>query len=282
MPSIENEEQAQFWEGMAPTWIEIEERIESTAAEPGRLTISALSPEPGERILDLGCGTGGTTVTLARMVEPGGTAVGADISAEMLVRARERATESGVSNVDFVHADVQSQDFGDAGFDAAFSRFGVMFYADPVTAFGNVRRSLRSPGRLAFACWQQVFANEWMLVPGMAVMTAIGTPPPMPAEGEPGPFSLADPGRVKSVLEEAGFGGVNVAAHNDTLTVPGNELAGYAAISLRVGAAREALKDADEGTRRRALESVEAALQERLSDGEVKLSRGYLVVTARA
>jgi SAM-dependent methyltransferase len=280
MASIKNKEQADFWDGMAPTWIEIEERIEGTAAEPGRMAMNALDPRPGNRVLDLGCGTGGTTVALAQLVGPDGTAVGADIAPEMLVRARQRAAEAGVKNVEFVHADVQAEDFGEGSFDAAFSRFGVMFYTDPVTAFGNVRRSLRSGGRLAFVCWQQVFANEWMMVPGMAVMSVMGTPPPMPAEGEPGPFSLSDPERVKSVLGSAGFRDIGIAPHNDLLAIPEGELAGYAATSLMVGAAREALKDAEEETRRRAHESVEAALRERLADGQARLSRGYLVVTA--
>lgn len=279
---IANEEQAEFWEGMAATWIEIEERIESTAAEPGRRAFGALNPRPGERILDVGCGTGGTTVAIARMVEPGGQVVGADIASEMLVRARQRADEAGMSNIEFVHADVQTEDFGETRFDAAFSRFGVMFYAEPVLAFANVRRSLRHGGRLAFACWQHIFANEWMLVPGMAVMTATGTPPPMPAEGEPGPFSLADPERVNSVLRDAGFSEVVIAPYNDTLVVPEDEVSRYAATSLRVGAARDALKDADEETRQRAAESVDAALRERLAGGEVRLTRGYLIVSASA
>jgi SAM-dependent methyltransferase len=280
MPSITNREQADFWDGMAPTWIEIEERIESTAAVAGTDAMTALHPQPGEQILDLGCGTGGTTVAIARMVHPGGAVVGADISPEMLVRARQRAADAGLQNLEFVHADVQAADFGDGRFDGAFSRFGVMFFSDPVTAFANVRRSLRSGGRLAFACWQHVFANEWMLVPGMAVMEATGTPPPMPAEGEPGPFSLSDPERVKSLLGQAGFENVNITAHNDVLEIPAEEVGRYAATSVMVGAAREALREADDQTRRRAVESVEAALKEREDGGRVPLTRGYLVVTA--
>ena len=280
MPNIANEEQAQFWEGMAPTWIEIEERIETIAEQPGRAAMDALKPRAGDDLVDLGCGTGGTTVALAGMVEPGGTVVGADISSEMLVRARQRAEEMGASNTQFVHADVQTEDFGQARFDGAFSRFGVMFYRDPLKAFGNVRSSLRSGGRLSFVCWQQIFANEWMMVPGMAVMSVTGTPPPVPAEGEPGPFSLSDPGHTRSLLERAGFRDVKAEHHNDLVVMAAGELAKFAATSLRTGAAREALKDADGATLSKAAEAVEAALRERLSGGEVRLTRGYLVVTA--
>jgi SAM-dependent methyltransferase len=282
MPNIDNEEQAEFWEGMAATWIDIEERIENTAAEPGRAAMQALDPKAGQRILDLGCGTGGTTLALAGMVVPGGSVVGADIASEMLARARERAEEQRVSNVQFVHADVQAEDFGSGSFDGAFSRFGVMFYAEPVKAFGNVHTSLRARGRLCFACWQPIFANEWMLVPGMAVMAVTGTPPPMPAEGEPGPFSLSDPERVKAVLEQSGFDQVSVAAHNDWIVLPESEVGRYAATSVRIGAAREALKDADEATVAGAVEAVEKSLRERASGGEIRLTRGYLVVSASA
>ena len=282
MPKIVNEEQAAFWEGMAPIWIDIEERIEGTASVPGRAAMEALGVRPGEKILDLGCGTGGTTITLARMVEPGGSVVGADISSEMLVRARQRAEESGTSNVEFVHADVESEDFGDRYFDAGFSRFGVMFYGDPVKAFGNVHASLRPGARLSFVCWQQIFANEWIMVPGMAVMSATGAAPPMPVAGEPGPFSLSDPEHVQSVLERAGYRDVVVAAHNDWVVLPESEIARYASTSLLVGAAREALKEADGATRAKAAVAVEGALREKLSDGEVRLTRGYLVVTASA
>ncbi|HEX4863790.1 MAG TPA: class I SAM-dependent methyltransferase [Acidimicrobiales bacterium] len=280
MPKIVNEDQAEFWEGMAPTWIDIEERIEGTASEPGLAAMEALAPQPGEKILDLGCGTGGTSITLARMVGPDGSVVGADISSEMLARARQRAQESETKNVQFVHADVQTEDFGESSFDAAFSRFGVMFYTDPVTAFGNIRTSLRPAARLSFVCWQQIFANEWMLVPGMAVMSVTGTPPPMPAPGEPGPFSLSDPKHVQSLLELAGYRDVDVAAYNDLVVLPQGEIARYAATSLLVGAAREALKEANDATRANARDAVEAALTEKISDGDVRLSRGYLVVTA--
>ena len=282
MPKIVNEEQAAFWEGMAPIWIDIEERIEGTASEPGQAAMKALRPQPGEKVLDLGCGTGGTSITLAGMVEPGGSVVGADISAEMLVRARQRAQGSGTANVEFVHADVESEDFGERTFDAGFSRFGVMFYSDPIKAFGNVRASLRPGARLSFVCWQQIFANEWMMVPGMAVMSVTGTPPPMPAEGEPGPFSLSDPKHVQAVLERAGYRDVEVAPYNDWVVLPQSEIARYAGTSLLVGAAREALKEADDATRAKAAEAVAGALREKLSDGEVRLTRGYLVVTASA
>jgi len=170
---------------------------------------------PGQKVVDLGCGSGTTTLELAARVGPGGEVAGVDISAEMLARGRERAARAGTGNIEFVHADVQVHDLGEARFDAAYLRFGVMFFADPAAAFANVRRALRPGAALSFVCWQSVFDNEWMLIPGAAVASVTGSLPPMPGPGEPGPFSLADPGRVRAVLEAAGFGSVAVEPHGD-------------------------------------------------------------------
>jgi SAM-dependent methyltransferase len=277
-----NTEQAEFWASMAPTWVEMDDQLERTAGTPGRMAMDCLDLRPGQRVVDLGCGTGPTTVELSSRVGPDGSIVGLDIAEGMLDRARGRAAASGVTNVTFVHADVEAHDLGSGEFDAAFSRFGVMFYSDPIAAFRSIRKGLKPEGRLSFVCWQDVFANEWMLVPGMAVMSVTGTPPPVPEPGAPGPFSLCDADRVRSILDVAGFKRVDVSSHNDVLTASVGELPDYAALSLRVGAAREALEDADEATRQKAYGSVVDALHEKVLDGVLRLTRGYLVVTALA
>ena len=177
---------------------------------------------------------------------------------------------------------MQADDLGEAVFDAAFSRCGVMFFAEPIAAFANVRRALRPGGLLSFVCWQNVFENEWMLVPGMAVASVTGSVPPLPAPGEPGPFSLADPDHVQAVLTGAGFDRIDVMPHNDAVVRAEDRIADIARISTRVGAARDALRDADDGTRRRAVEAVESALRERAEDGYVRASRAVWLVTAQA
>jgi len=277
---IVNIDQAEFWASIAPTWVELDDRLEIAAGEPGRKVMNRLNLQPGQRVLDLGCGTGAATIELARRVGEDGSVLGVDIAAEMLVRARERAADEGVSNVTFMQADVQSHDLGTDAFDRAFSRFGVMFYADPVVAFSNIGKALKPGGILGFVCWQDVMANEWMLVPGMAVMSVTGSVPPMPEPGEPGPFSLSDMGRVKELLRAARFSEIEVIPHNDVISIPATELPDYAGVALRVGAAREALKEADADTIARALESVISALGEKVDDGELRLTRGILVVTA--
>jgi SAM-dependent methyltransferase len=280
--SFANSEQAEFWSEVAPIWIELEDRLEEIGGPPGVLAMDLLALRPGQAVLDIGCGGGRTTVELASRVGPGGEVLGVDIAAELLARARERAEHLGVHNVAFVHADVQTHELGTARFDAAYSRFGVMFFSDPVTAFANVRGALRPGGTVSFVCWQSVFDNEWMLVPGAAVASVTGTLPPMPEPDQPGPFSFADPDRVRSVLAEAGFDQVVVTPHNDAVVSSEDRIPEIVATTMRIGAVREALRDADDDTRARAYGAIEDALRARVHDGEVRASRGVLVVTAQA
>jgi SAM-dependent methyltransferase len=277
-----NVEQAEFWSQLAPTWLELEDQLEEVGGPPGELAMDRLGLVPGQRVIDLGCGSGRTTLELAARVGPGGGVAGVDISVEMLAWGRGRAARLGAGNVEFVHADVQVHDLGAARFDAAYSRFGVMFFADPVAAFANIRKALRPGGVLSFVCWQSVFDNEWMLIPGAAVAEVTGSLPPMPGPGEPGPFSLADPGRVRAVLDAAGFGSVAVEPHADRVVIVEGQIPEVALASVRVGGVREALRDADGHTRQRALAAIEEALRARVQDGEVRASRGVLLVTGSA
>ena len=276
-----NAEQAAFWSQLAPTWLELEDQLEQVSGPPGRLAMDLLGLAPGQRVVDLGCGSGGTTLELASRVGAEGGVLGVDIADEMLERGRERATQLGVTTVEFLNADVQVEDLGTARFDAAYSRFGVMFFDDPIAAFTNVRRALRPEGLLSFVCWQSVFDNEWMLIPGVAVASVTGSLPPMPGPGEPGPFSLADPDRVRSVLGAAGFAAVDVVPHADELVIAEVDIPEIALSRARVGAAREALRDADDQTRQLAVAAIEDAFRARVSDGQVRTSRGVLVVVAR-
>ncbi len=277
-----NIEQAEFWSRLAPAWLELEDQLEEVGGLPGQLAMDRLELRSGQRVVDLGCGSGRTTLELAARVGRGGEVVGVDISAEMLARGRERAARLGTGNIAFLHADVQVHDLGEARFDAAYSRFGVMFFADPVAAFANVRRALRPGGALSFVCWQSVFDNEWALIPGAAVASVTGSVPPMPGPEEPGPFSLADPGRVRAVLDAAGFYSVAIAPHADQVVISEDRIPEVALTSTRVGGVREALRNTDDQTRERALAAIEEALRARVQDGEVRACRGVLLVTGSA
>jgi SAM-dependent methyltransferase len=277
-----NDQQAEFWSTLAPTWIEIEDQLEQVSGRPGQMAMDRLDLQAGQTVVDLGCGTGRTTLELARRVAPGGRAIGVDIAAEMLIRGRDHAAEAGIGNAEFLHMDVQTGDLGEGRFDAAFSRFGVMFYADPVAAFAGVRRTLRRGGRLAFVCWQPITANDWMMVPGMAAVSATGTMPPMPGPDEPGPFSLSDPNRVRSILGSAGFSDIDIQPHADFIATAEDRIPEVAALAMRVGAVRELVKEVGEETRDRVRAAIEEALRSRVENGEARASRGVFVVTAAA
>ena len=171
-------------------WAEVREPLELQLAPLGRRALEALALHPGESVLDIGCGGGETALDLARAVAPGGTVLGVDVSAAVLAFAQRAA--KWCERVRFVQADAQVFPFEPASFDAAFSRFGVMFFADPTAAFVNIRRSLRPNGRLAFVCWRALEENPLDILPLRAASAHL---PPRPAHDPeaPGPFAFANP-----------------------------------------------------------------------------------------
>lgn len=210
-----NEEQSEFWETLAPDWLASTDHTEMVSGSFGTAAMDRLALQSGQRVLDIGCGSGSTTLELARRVGSEGAAIGIDIAPAMIAAASQIAATASTTNATFLACDAQVEPLGDASFDAAFSRFGVMFFADPSAAFANIRRSLRPNGVFAFACWENIFANEWMFVPSSAVIAVTGTLPPMPGPDEPGPFAFADSARVDALLErlEDGVMRLSVAAH---------------------------------------------------------------------
>ena len=203
----DNAAMARMWNGPSgDNWIRFDEHHNRGLRPWGEAVLAAAVPAAGERVLDVGCGTGWTTRAAARATGDG-RALGVDISEMLVQRARSTAAAEGVANVAFAVADAQDHPFDPGGFDVAISRFGVMFFADAVAAFANVARALAPGGRLAFACWQELRHNHWILVPFGAMTAVVGTPEP-PPPGAPGPWSLADPDRVRSVLGAAGFSDV--------------------------------------------------------------------------
>jgi SAM-dependent methyltransferase len=279
---IANEKAAAFWATAAPAWLDLEWHYEETLGEPGRWAMERLQLSPGASVVDLGCGSGRTTLELARRVGSSGNVVGVDITSELLENGQALARERGVSNVSFVRADIQVADLGSRVFDRAYSRMGVMFFKDPVAAFTVVRRALRDGGRLSFACFQSPSENEWLRVPTMAGFDSLGVSPPRPDPERPDNFSFADVERVRSILAAAGFGAVDIEARNDFVVMPEEQIAKNAAARTRVGVIAELLRDMDaSGERRTQVEGdIERALRARVVDGEVRLSRGILLVAA--
>ncbi len=194
-------EQAAFWNGPGgQVWLASYERIDRSVAGFGETALAAAKAQLGEQVLDIGCGTGVTTRALAQAVGPKGHVLGADI-AEVLVQA---ARAQRVDNATFVVGDAATHPFESAAYDLVFSRFGVMFFGDPVAAFRNLQRALKPSGRLVFICWRTPAENPWGLVPLRAAAAHL-PPIPRPGPEDPGQYSFGDRARVERILKESGF-----------------------------------------------------------------------------
>lgn len=230
--STANAAQVAYWNDAAGrTWADLQDRIDRQIRPLGLAAIDLMAPAPGEALLDVGCGCGDTSLELARRVGAEGEVLGIDISAPMLDVARHRAKEDGARGLEFREADAQTASLP-GGRDAVFSRFGVMFFADPVAAFRNLRQALRPGGRLAFVCWRPLAENLWMRLPAETAASLVPPAPP-PEPGVPGPFAFADPDRVRRILAEAGFTAVEITPHDEA--IGGLDLEGTVEMSFRVG-----------------------------------------------
>jgi SAM-dependent methyltransferase len=272
-----NAAQAEYWNSsVGPTWASLQEKLDRQLAPLGHRAMAALAPRGGERILDVGCGSGQTTLDLAHRVSPGGHVTGVDISRTLLDVAERRPRD--VLDVSFIEGDAQVQHFAPAGYDAAFSRFGVMFFADPAAAFANIRGALKPGGRLAFVCWRPPTENPIMVGPMMAAAQHL-TPPPPPEPGAPGPFAFADPDRVRGILGAAGFADIALTPYD--LPIGGGGLDDALELALKVGPLGSALRD-NPDKREVVTQAVRAFLARHQGPDGVKLPSATWIVTARA
>ncbi|MEU6181829.1 class I SAM-dependent methyltransferase [Streptomyces coeruleorubidus] len=198
-----NREQARAWDGdEGAYWAQHADRFDRAVRAYTAHLLAAARIGPGDHVLDVGCGTGEVTRAAARRARAG-RVLGVDLSQRMLDVARRRTAADGLGNAEFRQADAQVYPFDRAAFDVAVSRTGTMFFSDPVEAFGNLARALRPAGRLVQVVWQAPAHNEWFLAFTQALVAGRSLPTPPPEA--PGPFSLADPDRVRTLLGEAGF-----------------------------------------------------------------------------
>lgn len=203
---VANEEQAEYW-GNSPSgakWLTYEEQMDELLEPVLDLVFERASLQPGMRVLDIGCGTGASTVRAAQIVGGAGHILAADFSQPFLNRAAQRAAEHGLANIDFQYADVQTHPFVAADRDAMISRFGVMFFEDPVAAFANISRALKPGGQMTFAAWGPLSGNPWFKMPHIAACARLGNPPPMDRDA-PGPLAFQDKDRVLGLLADAGL-----------------------------------------------------------------------------
>jgi SAM-dependent methyltransferase len=236
-----NAAQVDYWNTVAgEVWTRFNDDLDRQIEPLGREAIRALAPRSGERILDVGCGCGQTTAQLAAEVGAAGAVVGVDISRPMLEVARARPAPPGARAPEFREADAQAADLGPASFDAAFSRFGVMFFADPAAAFANIRAALKPAGRLTFVCWRAFAENPWMRIPMEAAQPFLDPTPPADPTA-PGPFAFADADRVRRILDEAGYAGIAVDPFD--AGIGGGDLEQTVSLTFRVGPLGRALID---------------------------------------
>jgi SAM-dependent methyltransferase len=272
-----NTDQLRAWDGdEGAYWAAHADRFDRAVAGYHRHLLDAAAIGPAEHVLDIGCGTGQTTRDAARAAASG-SALGIDLSARMLDHARRRAAREGLANVRFEQADAQVHSFEGAAHDVAISRTGTMFFGDPVAAFGNIGRALRPGGRLAMTTWRPLPENEWIteLTGALAADRDLPAPPP----GAPGPFALADPGRVGDVLGRAGFTDVGLDAVSDGMWFGTDADDAHRFV---VGLLGWMLEPLDDDGRRRALDALHANLERHVtSDGVVYTSAAWLVRAVR-
>ena len=275
-----NTAQIEHWNGAAgDTWVRLQDRLDAQLAPLGRLGMERAAIREGWRINDIGCGTGQTSLDLARRVGPGGSVLAVDISRPMLALAERRRSEAGLANLRFEEGDAQFHPFAPGAADLVFSRFGVMFFADPVAAFGNLRAGLRRGGRLVLVTWRKPQDNPWVSVPMAAAFQHIPRPVP-PEPGAPGEFAFADRDRVETILRGAGFREIVIEAA-DTM-VGGSSLDLTVDTSLNMGPVAAALREAPAGKREMVAEAVREALAPFDGPEGVRLGAGVWLVLAMA
>jgi len=276
-----NAEQAQYWNSAGGGhWVEQQAIQDDILAPISALLFAEAALQPGERVIDIGCGCGATTLEAARRVGPNGSALGVDVSQPMVARARERAQEMR-SGARFIVADATLHDFSGAQGDVLLSRFGVMFFGDPVLAFANIRRGLKSGARVVFACWRPLKVNEWMLLPLKAALKHVPRLPE-PDPEDPGPFAFADEGRVSRILLAAGFFDVAMKPFELTLDIAvGRGFETAVSRALEIGPASRALKDQPEALKAAAREEIRAALEARRVGDQLPLKAAPWIVHAR-
>jgi SAM-dependent methyltransferase len=241
-----NAQQIEYWNGPAgERWSKAQDRIDHHLGLITEALLALAAPKEGERVLDIGCGGGTTALILRERVGPDGAVTGIDISEPNLALANARA-HAGMADVAFLKADAATYEFEPA-FDLAFSRFGVMFFDDPVAAFANLRKALVKTGRLVFVCWRTFKENDWSFEPYEAALDLL--PPQEPTDPHaPGPFAFADDGRLGGILERAGYRGIRIKPLDTTVNM-GASIDDALTEALTIGPLARAAAELDEDAR---------------------------------
>ena len=261
-------EQSTLWNGLAGrAWVEMQDLLDRVLKPFEDLLVEAVFATSQGRVLDVGCGTGGTTLAVARSLRTRGHGTGIDISDPMIAAARARAEREGTPAA-FICADAQTHAFEPASFDTIISRFGVMFFDDSVRAFANLRRAARDDAELRFVAWRSPSENPFMTTAERAAAPLLPAMPPRRPDG-PGQFALADEKRVRRILEDSGWRDVDIQPIDVPCVLPEKELGRYV---MRLGPVGMILQDADEPTRARVGEVVRAAFEPYVQGTQVRFT----------
>jgi ubiquinone/menaquinone biosynthesis C-methylase UbiE len=275
-----NADQIAYWNGAGgKRWTDRQAMQDILLAPVSQILIDRAQPKPGERVLDVGCGCGATTMAWAERVAPSGFALGVDISEPMLSRARELAPKG--LPLAFVLADATVYPFDPQDFDLLVSRFGVMFFAEPAVSFANLRRALRPNARMTFVCWRDPRENPWMTMPMQAVYQHVPKLPQLGPE-DPGPFAFASEERVRRILGEAGYRDVALERCDLSIDIAnGRGLDGALDTAMNIGPASRALEGHPAEVRAAATNSVRELLAPQVRGQSLSLPGSIWVVTAR-
>ena len=276
-----NCEQAALWNGPSGSaWVEMQDLLDRMLAPFEMLVSQEAFPGEGGRVLDVGCGAGATTISMARRVGPTGHCVGVDISEPLVTVAKERAINEKLGAVQFVQADAQTYPFEPGRFDSVMSRFGVMFFDDPQAAFVNIRCAARPDAKLAFVAWRSPAENPFMTTAARAAEPLLPNLP-TPDVGAPGQFAFADEGRVRRILNASDWKNIDVRPIDVTGNMAEQELLTYV---TKLGPVGAALRDAnvDEATRTRTVSVVRAAFEPYIQNGIARFTMACWLVSAHA
>ncbi|WP_425987308.1 class I SAM-dependent methyltransferase [Ensifer sp. R-19] len=272
------------WKGQSgERWVTYQARLDAMMAVFGQAAIEAAAPATGERVLDVGCGAGASSLDLAARVGAGGHVLGVDISEPLIGRARALAPQDTPAL--FQVADASSTELPQGAFDILFSRFGVMFFDDPTAAFTHMRRALKPGARVAFVCWRGMAENDWVRLP-MGAMKGILPPMTPPGPDAPGPFSFGDQGRVARILTVAGFTDVAITPFDASIPFGKGETRDAALddavkMTLEVGPLARSLADQPDDIRARASAAVRAVFAGCPGERSVMIDGAAWIVTAR-
>ncbi len=271
------------WNGDSGTrWAANLARLDVMLEDFGKAAIMAANAQPGYHILDIGCGSGTSTFPLAEQVGPRGHVLGVDISEQLVEIARAAAPAD--APVEFRCADAATAPLPAGSYDLLFSRFGVMFFDDPVAAFTHMRRGLKPGGRLAFVCWRGAQDNDWVRLPMAAIRDIVEPAPADP--NAPGPFAFGDRQRLADILAAAGFTAIDIAPFDTTISY-GRGATREEAIDdaldmgFQVGPLSRALADQPDDVRARAAAAVRAAFAKQPGEASVLIDGAAWIVTAR-